>query len=688
MRNAVFAYQTQDTLGMIGAFGYTGFAFLSAVKTDISVLRKTGKVTMITGITSALVPLFVILSLQDKLTDMFVKKSQYKLANIGAVHTMTAFPVVSFILDEMKILNSELGRFGLSAALVCDLIGIALMIFYSVMQIYWQKTLQDALLTGGLIFAYVAFVILAVRPATLWVVRNTPEGRPVKNVYVFVCILLMFISVLFTDATFQFDILGPLIFGLFIPAGPPLGSAIIEKLNLFVMEFLLPIFVTNCAIKIDFWNLNLTEGYMVANLILIAVVSVVKLVSSVIPPLIWKIPFKDSLAIGFLLCSKGVVQLCSYTFIRDTQLTGESAYALAVGYVFVLAIIVPVMVKLLYDPARKYVTYQKRNMMFLKPNAELRILACIRRSNNIPAIISLLDAACPTKDNPISVYALHLIELIGRASPILISHQVQKEKSSKKDSYSQKVIEHFSQFEIDNPEAVSLSIYTAISPTKFMNEDICTMALNKITSLIILPFHRRWHVDGTLESEDHSIRNLNCNVLQTSPCSIAILVDRGHLGRTTSLNSPESSYSVAVIFLGGNDDREALTFAKRMVNDPTISLTLIRLVARDEGVVGEWEKVLDMELIKSVKSNSCATNSVIYTEKIVKDGPQTALVLRSLADDYDLFIVGKRHNPEAPQISGLAEWNEFPEIGTIGDLLASSDIYSKASILVIQQQTN
>ncbi|PQP98660.1 cation/H(+) antiporter 4-like [Prunus yedoensis var. nudiflora] len=219
-----------------------------------------------------------------------------------------------------------------------------------------------------------------------------------------------------------------------------------------------------------------------------------------------------------------------------------------------------------------------------------------------------------------------------------------------------------------------------------MHEDICTVALDKLVSLIVLPFHRRWSVDGSVESEDHNTRILNCSVLDRAPCSVGILVDRGHLGQS-SIVAPGSSFSVAIIFLGGKDDREALAFGKRMTNDSTISLTVIRLVASADEVDGsKWDNVLDAEELKGFRYNDVREGFVIYLEEVVEDGPQTALLLRSIVDDYDLIIVGRRFNVNSPQTSGLSEWSEFPELGTIGDLLASPDITCRASVLVVQQQ--
>lgn len=160
--------------------------------------------------------------------------------------------------------------------------------------------------------------------------------------------------------------------------------------------------------------------------------------------------------------------------------------------------------------------------------------------------------------------------------------------------------------------------------------------------------------------------------------------------------SRQALYRVALIFLGGSDDREALTFAKRMANDPFIKLTVIHFVSTvEEKEMKQWDKVLDHEVLKEIagsENNGGAGNggggkgNIGYVRETVKDGTQTAAALRSIVDDYELFIVGRRFNLKSNLTSGLDEWSEFPELGVVGDLLASTDVASKASVLVVQQQ--
>jgi hypothetical protein len=357
--------------------------------------------------------------------------------------------------------------------------------------------------------------------------------------------------------------------------------------------------------------------------------------------------------------------------------------------ILVTSSIVPILIRRLYDPSRKYAGYQRRNMIDLKPNAELRVLACIHKPDHIPAILDLLEIIHPTREKFLAVYVLHLIELIGRASPIFISHQMQKKTLSNR-SYSQDVILSFSHFQRKNHEAVMVNAFTAISPPKLMHEDICTLALDKLTSLMILPFHRKYAMDGSIEFEDNTLRTLNCSVIERAPCSVAILVNRGHIRRSTP--AVLAQFSVALIFLGGNDDREALTLAKHMVRDSRdIRLTVVHLIPEDEEGITDWDKMLDSEALKDLRYNSSTGGGggegyVVYLEENVNDGSQTATKLRELIDDYDLFIVGRRYNVESPLTTGLDEWSEFPELGIMGDMLSSTDFNGRCSVLVVQQQ--
>ncbi|KAK8615339.1 hypothetical protein V6N13_069114 [Hibiscus sabdariffa] len=186
------------------------------------------------------------------------------------------------------------------------------------------------------------------------------------------------------------------------------------------------------------------------------------------------------------------------------------------------------------------------------------------------------------------------------------------------------------------------------------------------------------------------IRNLNCSILDRAPCSVGILITRCLLDwrRKSMKMSSSPSYSIGMLFLGGKDDREALTLAKRMANDPRVRLTVIHLISDEyHADVMNWDMMLDAEILKDTKYNGFSNvGNVMYIEEVSNNGPQAAKIVQSIADDYDLIIVGRRYGVDSVQTTGLSEWSELPELGVLGDLLASTDLNSRVSVLIVQQQ--
>ncbi|KAI4326138.1 hypothetical protein MLD38_031480 [Melastoma candidum] len=231
-----------------------------------------------------------------------------------------------------------------------------------------------------------------------------------------------------------------------------------------------------------------------------------------------------------------------------------------------------------------------------------------------------------------------------------------------------------------------------------MHEDICNLAEDKRAALIIIPFHRQQTVDGGMEDTNPAYRMVNQNVLANSPCSVGILVDRGLNGLTKLSASQVSHHHVGVFFFGGPDDREALAYGWRMSDHPGIKLTVVRFVARGDTLEGadgtidlrmtidtDRNKQLDEEYLNEFRMRNANNESVSYMEVVANNGEETVAAIRSIDSSHDLFIVGRGHGMISPLTAGLTDWSECPELGAIGDLLASSDFTASVSVLVIQQ---
>lgn len=375
--------------------------------------------------------------------------------------------------------------------------------------------------------------------------------------------------------------------------------------------------------------------------------------------------------------------------------------------VVMTSVITPV-VTTIYKPARKFTPYKRRTIQRTKPDGEFRVLVCVHTPRNVPTIINLLEASHPTKRSPICIYVLHLVELTGRASAMLIVHSTRKSGRpalNRTQAQSDHIIHAFENFE-QHAGFVSVNPLTAISPYSTMHEDICNVAEDKRVALIIIPFHKQQTVDGGMEATNPAFRTINQNVLANAPCSIGILVDRGLTG-STRLAANQIAHHVAVLFFGGPDDREALAYAWRMCEHPGINLTVMRFIPGEnviETTTGDAarrtqsgreiltvstdndrEKQADEDYINEFRARTMNDPSVLYTEKVVNHGEETVAAIRSIDAIHDLFIVGRGQGVISPLTAGLTDWSECPELGAIGDLLASSDFAAAYSVLVLQQ---
>ncbi|XP_057807964.1 cation/H(+) antiporter 15-like [Salvia miltiorrhiza] len=681
VEQALFPQEGDVYLDLLSKIGYIFFIFLSGVKMDPRTVLRTGIKAWTIGVLAVTLPLggSLIMTVVQQTEIHKYRIPAYK--NTISIQNLFPFPVIASMLVDLKIMNSELGRLALASALISDLVSnlastaitygrVGIMSFANVIMIH------STFLTVCLIL----FILCVGRPLSLWIISKTPEGKPVSRFHVILMSFLVLVVVLLTDnvgLNYQY---GPFLLGLAVPDGPPLGSTMVDRLETLVSGLLAPLLVTYCGM-----NVNLVELFDLQFVSIVWTVVglclVMKLLSVFVPAVICRVPVKDAVALAFIMSAQGVVQMSFYYYNYVNQTFDGETFSMLTTSVLIQSAASSLIVKSLYDYSRMYTGYQKRDIQHTPTNSELRMLVCAHRVDDAVAIRRVLEASFPSKESPLAVYALHLVELAGRAHPQLIDHQL-GQKSSGGGSRTQKMIEVLSAFEQQYTGVASVQQFTAMSLMKFMHHDICTVAFNKLASLIILPFHRKWNHQGKVIMDSSTLRSINCEVLELAPCSVAVLVDRHKVRRSAS-----AAYNVGVAFFGGADDREALAYARRMALSPDVSLTVVRLVPWDiYAGDSQWDAVLDAEILKDTRMQGAHQDNIVYREERVKDGAETALLIHAMEEAFDLIMVGRRHKEDTPQLLGLSEWNDLPELGPVGDMLAAPDLTVPVSVLVVQHQ--
>lgn len=702
--NTVFPLRSVMVLETMANVGLLYFLFLVGVEMDISVMRRTGKKALAIAISGMLLPFVLGAALSFVLHRKEKGMTQGTfILFLGVALSVTAFPVLARILAELKLINTELGRIAMSSALVNDMCAWVLLALAIALAENDTTSLASlwVILSSA---AFVVFCIFVVRPAISWMIRRTPEGETFSEFYICLILTGVMISGFITDAIGTHSVFGAFVFGLVIPNGP-LGVTLIEKLEDFVSGLLLPLFFAISGLKTDTRSIKGVSTW--GTLFIVTVLACLgKVAGTVAVSLFYQMPLREGVTLGLLMNTKGLVEMIVLNVGKDQNVLDDESFAIMVIVAVVMTGIITPIVITIYRPARRFIPYKRRTIQRSKPDGELRVLVCIHTPRNVPTIINLLEASHPTKRSPICVYVLHLVELTGRASAMLIVHNTRKSGRpalNRTQAQSDHIINAFENYE-QHAGCVSVQPLTAISPYSTMHEDICNLAEDKRVAFIIIPFHKQQTVDGGMEATNPAFRMVNQNVLANAPCSIGILVDRG-LNGSTRLAANQVSHHIAVLFFGGPDDREALAYAWRMCEHPGISLTVMRFISGEDAVEpaaqpstdpndprilkvetdNERERQVDEEYINDFRTKNSNDESIVYTEKVVNNGEETVAAIRSMDNIHDLFIVGRGQGMISPLTAGLTDWSECPELGAIGDMLASSDFAATVSVLVVQQ---
>ncbi|KAI3916377.1 hypothetical protein MKW92_028983 [Papaver armeniacum] len=656
----------------------TCFSFLIGVKTDMNMVVNARKTTYIIGFSTFIFPLLVNAVLCVVIMNTITMDNELRdsLKFIAMTLSTTSFYDTACAVNDMNLLNSEIGRLALAISIITGLcswgftFGLTLIAEFMALK---AKLLIISLMSKA---AMLIFVLFIVRPVVSWMNRKTPEGKTLREGYVSVIITTVLGAAFYSEFIGQHSMFGPLMIGLVVPVGTPVGIAVQKKLDCFVTYVLMPTIYVVAGYKVQKFESKIRNWIIVEFMIFFACCA--KLIAVMLSSIYCQFPIQDSLLLGLILNCAGIFYLVFCISLDSKKFVDQPTYTYMLLTSILITMVCTPIVKLLYDPSSRYTSYKRQTIQNSSVKEELRILACVYNQENVPSILNFLEATNPTKDSTVCIYILHLVELIGRAASILVTHKQKKNTSkitrSQSRNTSEKIINAFNQFAEQNRVFSIGQAYTAVSPIEGMHNDVCHVAMETRTHLVVIPFG---------ELAENPFRAVNQSVLHKAPCSVGILFDHIDGAKPVTDASISSCHSVAMIFIGGPDDREALAFGMRMADDrPNLKLSVFRFThskLRDNKNTKKDDELIN-ELWQTIEN---AVN-IKYIEEALTDCADTASRIKSLEETYDFILVGRRHEDDSPILHGLDQWCVYKELGVVGDLFATSSFQGGFSLLVMQ----
>ncbi|KAK6930972.1 Cation/H+ exchanger [Dillenia turbinata] len=668
--------------------GIAYYVFLLGVKMNTGLSIRTGKKIWsiaMAGVVGAAIGYPVTMWMHIRDQSVF---SPLQWGLVVLLFVTSPFPVVVESLDELNLLTSELGRLATSAAMLVDVLR---WIFLAIDTSLADNSFESAVFRISALLGLTMFARYVIHPMMHWVAKRTPAKQPVAPHYhlaILVGVLIMaFVSGLLGITV----VIGPLLMGLAVPNGMPMGIPLVEKTERFVMDVLMPFFFLLIGYFVKLTNLHPSTFVGISSVIFVCCLG--KFAGVILAAVYNNMSLRHAATLGLMMNVKGWPEIVMFLhWGRHKLITGRTFPSLLATTLLVTGIVTP-LIELLYKPPWKLkgnIDQLGHTIETTPSDTEFRVLTCVYNEEDVQSMAPLLRSSNSVGHrNLFCAYMIHLVGLTGTAAPLFATYEKYRVMMGGEQA-TDRVVDAFEKSLSDSHSQPNIKPFTMIVPFKSMYEGICKLANDDRIPLILVPYHKNHHFPAV---QSNILRDINVQIQAMAPCSVGLLVDRG-FGR--HINTMKFSYRIAVIFLGGPDDRETLAFASRLSAHPAVSMTIWRIntsnIISDTDSMGSkslednLEKQLDITVVSEFRLKNIKNACAMYHEIRVEDTEELWDAIRSLDNNYDLVMVGKE-----PSCGKLLESDllglddENIELGMVGDLLASSDFHGgTVSVLVMQ----
>jgi Kef-type K+ transport system membrane component KefB len=311
---AIFPTASMPILNLVANLGLILFLFLVALEVDMRLFASNWRVALSVGLAGMILPFGLGCAIAWGLYNAFRGDSGLQpisfgiyMLFIGTALAITAFPVLCRILTELKLLGTPVGVTVLAAGVGNDVTGWILLALC--VALVNQASGLTALWVLLCCIGWILFLVFAVRPCFLWILRRTGsiQNGPTQGM-VALTLLLTLTSAWFTGIIGIHPIFGGFLVGLICPHEGGFAIKLTEKIEDIVTVLFLPLYFALSGLSTNLGLLNdgITWAYVVG---VIAVAFSGKIIGGTLAARSCKLVWRESLTIGVLMSCKGLVEL-------------------------------------------------------------------------------------------------------------------------------------------------------------------------------------------------------------------------------------------------------------------------------------------------------------------------------------------------------------------------------------------
>ncbi len=322
-KNSLFVLQ------IFSQFGLILFMFVIGMELDTSVLKNKIHTAVIVSHASILFPFALGMGFSLFIYQRFAPANISFLTFslfMGIAMSITAFPVLARILQERELSKTRLGIIAISCAAADDI--TAWSILAIIVAIAKASSLIGAAVPIILSIIYVFIMINIVRPILVRFSEVYASRENLTRTSITVLFLILFISSLITEIIGIHALFGAFLAGTIIPGNSRLKALIIEKIQDISLIVLLPMFFAFTGIRT---RMNLFhDGLFLIALAVIFIAVLGKFGGSFIAAKLSRESWKDSLSIGALMNTRGLMELVVLNVGYDLGILSAEIFSIMV----------------------------------------------------------------------------------------------------------------------------------------------------------------------------------------------------------------------------------------------------------------------------------------------------------------------------------------------------------------------
>ncbi len=397
----LFPPQSLGALEFLSQIGLILFMFIIGMELDINILKKQAGSAIFISNVSIVVPFVSGAALALFLFSSFAPAGSRFIPFalfMGISLSITAFPVLARIVQERGITRTPLGITAITSAAINDMTAWGILAI--IVAIANANAINGALFTIFLSLVFVLTMLLVIRPLLNKIARKYTVPETISKQVVALVLSTMLLSSWITEVIGIHALFGAFMAGVIIPDNEKFKRIMAEKIEDISLVLLLPLFFVFTGLRTQIGLLNSPDLWLIASLV-IAVAVASKFIGSAFAAKITGKNWKDSLLIGALMNTRGLIELVALNIGYDIGILSPE--------IFTILVLVALVTTFMTGPLMALIEFIfPAEAMEILPAGAMKVLIAFGPPETGAKLTLLINSLFGSRKKGLKLSALHL----------------------------------------------------------------------------------------------------------------------------------------------------------------------------------------------------------------------------------------------------------------------------------------